>query len=339
MGNVLELFEQRVVLNYLRAVEYPDLALESLFPERKQPGLKFTQIQGASSTPVSATVHAFDTESEIGSRQAETRDLELFLIKRKLQLTEEQIIALESPRNEAEKSYLMNNVFNDVDVLVQGVRARVEAMRGEALANGKIVIKENNLNLVVDYGVPLANQEALSGTDLWSHADSDPYADMLRWSQALGSSPTKALTSQKILMTLLMHPLTKAALGKGESGIVTIRDLNAFLGELGLPVIATYDKSYRLQKADGTYESKRYFPENKFVMFSDSTLGETVYGPTAEEIRLTRDPSIEITMEDKVLAMVYEESVDPVGTWTKAVATAIPSFPSANEVFQAQPID
>lgn len=339
MGNVLELFEQRVVLNYLRAVEYPELALESLFPERKQPGLKFTQIQGASSTPVSATVHAFDTESEIGSRQAETRDLELFLIKRKLQLTEEQIIALESPRNEAEKSYLMNNVFNDVDVLVQGVRARVEAMRGEALANGKIVIKENNLNLVVDYGVPLANQEALSGTDLWSHADSDPYADMLRWSQTLGSSPTKALTSQKILMTLLMHPLTKAALGKGESGIVTIRDLNAFLGELGLPVIATYDKSYRLQKADGTYESKRYFPENKFVMFSDSTLGETVYGPTAEEIRLTRDPSIEITMEDKVLAMVYEESVDPVGTWTKAVATAIPSFPSANEVFQAQPID
>lgn len=339
MGNVLELFEQRVVLNYLRAVEYPDLALESLFPERKQPGLKFTQIQGASSTPVSATVHAFDTESEIGSRQAETRDLELFLIKRKLQLTEEQIIALESPRNDAEKSYLMNNVFNDVDVLVQGVRARVEAMRGEALANGKIVIAENNLSLEVDYGVPEDHQEVLTLTDRWTESTSDPYEDMLRWSQVLGTSPTKALTSQKILMTLLRHPLTKAALGKGESGIVTISDLNAFLGELGLPKIATYDAMYRFQKADGTYETKRYFPENKFVMFSDSTLGETVYGPTAEEIRLTRDPSIQITMQDKVLAMIYEESVDPVGTWTKAVATAIPSFPLANEVFQAKPID
>lgn len=339
MGNILELFEQRTVLNYLREVQYPELALESLFPERKQPGLKFTQIQGASQTPVAATVHAFDTESEIGSRQAETRDLELFLIKRKLQLTEEQIIALESPRNEAEKKYLMSNVFNDVDTLVQGVRARAEAMRGEALADGKITIKENNLNLVVDYGVPVAHKEALTGTDAWSHADSDPYEDMLRWSQALGTAPTRALTSQRILMTLLRHPLTKAALGKGDSGIVTRADLNAFLGELGLPQIATYDAMYRVQKADGTYESKRYFPEKKFVMFSDSTLGETVYGPTAEEIRLTRDPSIEIKMTDKILAMVYEESVDPVGTWTKAVATAIPSFPTAAEVFQAQPIE
>ena len=339
MANVLELFEQRIVLDYLRGVEHPPLALESLFPERKQPGLKFTQVQGASSTPVSATVHAFDTESEIGSRQAETRDLELFLIKRKIQLNEEQIIALETPRNQAEKDYMMNYVFNDVDTLVRGVRARIEAMRGEALANGKIVIKENNLNLVVDYNVPVDNQEALTSTDAWTHADSDPYEDILRWSQTLGTAPTRALTSQKILMTLLRHPLTKAALGKGASGIVTRQDLNAFMTELGLPQIATYDEMYRFQKADGTYESKRYFPEKKFVMFSDAMLGETIFGPTAEEIRLTRDPSIEITMQDKVLAMVYEESVDPVGTWTKAVATAIPSFPAASEVFQAQPIE
>ncbi|MEG0451276.1 MAG: major capsid protein, partial [Lysinibacillus sp.] len=75
-----------------------------------------------------------------------------------------------------------------------------------------------------------------------------------------------------------------------------------------------------------------------FVMFGDGAMGETLFGPTAEENRLTRDPSIETSKIGNVLAMVYEENVDPVSTWTKAVATAIPSFPAADEVFQAQPI-
>ena len=55
-----------------------------------------------------------------------------------MQLKEEDIIALENPRNSAEQQYLMREVYNDIDVLVQGVRARVEAMRMEALATGKI---------------------------------------------------------------------------------------------------------------------------------------------------------------------------------------------------------
>lgn len=109
MPTILDIFNQRTMLDYLRNVEQPTFALEELFPERKQLDLKFTQLQGAGNLPVAATVHAFDTEAEIGSREAEARDLELFLIKRKLQLKEEQIIALESPRSEAEKKYLMKD--------------------------------------------------------------------------------------------------------------------------------------------------------------------------------------------------------------------------------------
>ena len=37
----------------------------------------------------------------------------------------------------------------------------------------------------------------------------------------------------------------------------------------------------------------------------------------------------------KILAMVYDETLDPVGTWEKAVATVIPSLNCADEIFQA----
>ena len=70
-------------------------------------------------------------------------------------------------------------------------------------------------------------------------------------------------------------------------------------------------------------------------MFGDGPLGRTLYGPTPEEVRIINDPAINVKNIGKVLAMVYETSVDPVATWSKAVATAMPSFPSAGEVFQA----
>ncbi|WP_416144910.1 major capsid protein [Planococcus koreensis] len=339
MPTVLDLFEQKEVLNYLQNRSYAPFLGESLFPERKTQSLEFDLIKGAGRMPVVASIHGFDTESEIGSREASKMALEAALIKRKMQLTEREIIALESPRNAAEQTYMMQNVYNDIDVLVQGVRARVEVMRMEALSKGTITLDENNLDAVVDYGVPAENKEALAGTDLWTAPESDPIGDITRWVNSLATRPTRALTSNAVLSALLTHTKVLGAMFGNNSGRIASRgEFNAFLSTHDLPAIATYDAKYRKQAKNGTYTQHRYFPNNAFVMFNDGALGETLFGPTAEEIRLMRDPSIETSKVGNVLAMVYEENVDPVSTWTKAVATAIPSFPAADEVFQAQPI-
>jgi hypothetical protein len=340
MPNILELFNQREILNYLQSREFPALLGETLFPEIKRQSLEFDQIKGAKRIPVVASVHAFDTEAEIGSREASKQALELALIKRKIQLNEKDIIALEKPRDNAEQQYLMQNVFNDIDVLVAGVKARVEAMRMEVLAKGTITLAENGLSAVINYGVPEENKEALSGTALWTDtANSDPIGDLERWADELDGQATRALTSNSVLTALMKHPKIIAALyGSGSQRVPTRQDLNSFLTQHDLPVIGVYNQKYRKQNANGSYSTQRYFPSNKFVMFGDGALGETIYGPTAEEIRLTRDPAIETSIIGNVLAMVYEEGKDPVATWTKAVATALPSFPAADEVFQAQPI-
>jgi hypothetical protein len=175
MPNVLDLFNQKEVLNYLQNREYAPLLGATLFPEVKKQSLEFELIKGAGRTPVVASVHGFDTESEIGSREASKMAMELALIKRKLQLTEKEIVALESPRNNAEQQYLMQNVYNDIDVLVAGVNARIEQMRMEVLAKGTVTLAENGLDLVIDYGVPSENKEALAGAELWT----DPTSDQL----------------------------------------------------------------------------------------------------------------------------------------------------------------
>lgn len=339
MPTIMELFTQNEVLSYVRDREYKPLLGETLFPERKQPSLKLDQLSGGSRIPIAASIHDFDTEAEIGSRIANKQELELSLIKRKIQLKETDIIALENPRTKAEQDYLVGQVYNDIDQLVAGVRARVEAMRMEVLASGQVTVKENGLNFTLDYHVPDEHKEALTGTNVWTNGNSDPLADIERWIDALDTKPTRALTSRKIYRALATHPKIIAAIfGKDSGRVVSQADLDAFMETHGYPVIRTYDEKYKVQEANGTYTTKKYFPENKFAMFNDDLLGETLYGPTAEETRLTRDPAVDTSLVGNVLASVYDETRDPVGTWTKAVATALPSFAAADEVFQAQPI-
>lgn len=339
MPTIMELFTQNEVLSYVRDREYKPLLGETLFPERKQPSLKLDQLSGGSRIPIAASIHDFDTEAEIGSRISNKQELELSLIKRKMQLKETDIIALENPRTPAEQAYLVGQVYNDIDSLVQGVRARVEAMRMEVLAAGQVTVKENGLNFTLDYHVPTEHKEALTGTNVWTNENSDPLADIERWIDALDTKPTRALTSRKIYRALATHPKIIAAIfGKDSGRVVSQADLDAFMETHSYPVIRTYDEKYKVQEANGTYTTKKYFPENKFAMFNDDLLGETLYGPTAEETRLTRDSAVDTSLVGNVLASVYDETRDPVGTWTKAVATALPSFAAADEVFQAQPI-
>lgn len=332
--SVLELFSQKEVLNYLKDRKFPALMGAELFPEVKKQSLEFDVLTNASRTPVIASVHGFDTESEIGQREAEKRAVELALIKRKMQLKEKEIIALESPRNDAERQALMKDVYNDFDNLVQSVYARVEKMRMDVVANGVITLDENELSATIDYGVPIENKA--TAVD-WDAETSNPINDMIAWAGKLDQMPGRVITSNTILAKILSNKnVVNALFGKDSTRIASVGELNTYLESLKLPKIYTYDQKYRKLEKDGTYSKHRYFPENKFVMLPSETLGETVYGPTAEEIRLQRNPSVDVKLVGKVFACMYEEGLDPVSTWEKAVATALPTLSCADEIFQAE---
>jgi hypothetical protein len=210
--SVLELFNQKEVLNYLKERKFPAMMGEELFPEVKKQSLEFEVLTNASKTPVIASVHGFDTESEIGQREAEKKAIELALIKRKMQLKEKEIIALESPRNDAERQALMKDVYNDFDNLIESVRARVEKMRMDVIANGVITLDENELNATIDYGVPTENK--VTNVD-WSSDTANPINDMIAWANKLDQMPGRVITSNTILAKILSNKnVVNALFGK-----------------------------------------------------------------------------------------------------------------------------
>jgi len=340
MPDVLELFNEKTVLNYLKDRQLEPMFGERLFPEVKHDTLEFEYLVGASNLPVAAKIHAFDTEAEIGSVEFNEQGLEAAYIKKKYQITEKDLIALQFPRTPGEQKTLMGKIFNVIDRAVADVRSRKEIMRMQALADGQLALPmEGGGTLTINYHVPNTHKEALAGNALWSAETADIIGDIQRWVDALDEKPTRALTSTTILSHILRNSKVIAALfGKDSGRIATLADLNAFMRSHGLPAIATYDAKYRTQAANGTYTTERYFPENKFVLFGDTALGETLHGPTPEESRMLRQGNEQVQNVGNIIAMIFEEGLDPVSTWAKAAATAIPSFPEANNVFQAQPI-
>lgn len=340
MPDILELFDHKTVLSYLKERKLTPYLGETLFPEVKHDTLEFEYLVGASNLPVAAKIHAFDTEAEIGSVEFGEQGLEAAYIKKKYQIKEKDLIALQFPRTPQEQQVLMGRVFNLIDRAVADVRAQKEIMRMQALSSGELSLAmEGGETLTIDYKVPDEHKEALSGTAYWNLDTADIIGDVTRWSEALDEKPTRALTSTKIISQILRNSKIIGALfGKDSGRVATLADLNAFMKSHNLPTIAAYDAKYRVQNANGTYTTQRYFPENKFVMFGDSALGETLHGPTPEESRLLRQGNEQVTNVGNVIGMIFEEGLDPVSTWAKAAATAIPSFPEANNVFQAQPI-
>lgn len=336
MPSVEELLSYKELIDYTKTRTPQKKVLEELFPARKTEALEIRMIKGANNLPVSASIHAFDTETEIDQREGTGYDIaELALIKRKRKLSEKEIIRLEQPRNDAEEREAVQRIYNDVDDLQDSVLTRAEAMRGEALSTGKLVINENGYKAEIDYAVP-ANHKS---TFTWSDGTSDILLNMdsavNRIVSDTGFTPTRALTSKRNLNILLRdEKIRKAVFGVNSDRLLSRQELNSFLQTQGLPQVAIYDAKYRVLTAKGTYATKRYFTESAYVFMPDGNMGETLFGLTAEELELRKKPDVELAEIGNVVIEQYA-TYDPVAKWIKAVATALVTFPCADQVFIA----
>lgn len=335
MARLEEVFNTEELINYFKDRQVTPMLGESLFPERKIQDIEFDMILGTGGLPVSAEVHAYDTETQLASREAIEKGVaSLALIKRKIKIAEKEIIKINNPRTNAELTFVLEQLYNDAEKMTDSVKVRVEAMRMELLSTGKIAIDENGVNVTIDYKVPTGNQKKFT----WKAPTTDtPLDDLTSLADAVeaesGSRPTRALTSRKLVKTICnCDSVRKAIYGVNSDKIVTLAVLNELLVQLDLPQIVVYEGKYKKEGAKG-FTTVRYFPENCIAMFGAETLGETIYGLTAEEVKLIGDGKMEETsmLDNKIFVGTYTD-IDPVGEFTKAAATALPTLPHGEEL-------
>ncbi len=278
-----------------------------------------------------AFVRSWDTESPIGSRQGVERILgELPPISKKIRLGEEERLRLRALER-GNNNQLVDAIFDDAANMARAVAARIEMFRGEALWAASLTINENGVQQTIPFG-RAAGHTVAPGT-LWSvTATATPIQDEQAWMTTYtdenGVAPGLALTSTRVVNYLLLNAQYRSM--AAQNGItpafLSLNGLNQIRATYGLPPIVKYDVKTRVS---GT--ATRVIPDDKFIYLppAGEPLGRTFFGTTAESLELVGAQQISVDQAPGLVAVV-EKTFDPVATWTKAAAIALPVLVNPN---------
>ena len=310
-----------------------DSILDQLVPNEKTQNIEQAYIRAKKNQYTQmAEVHAEDTEAKIATRAPfSVEAVKKFLIKEKIALNEEYArLADELKDNSVVRDY----IFNDAGNMSDRVRTRTLAMKGEMISTGKVTVKENNLNITVDFKVPAGNFSSVSWATAGSRDILGDIKTVVDNANSKGYKLTRAVTSSTIMSLIQMDANIRSALyGANATKIPSVNEVNAFLYEQFGVRFVTFDDMYIYETATGVRRTNRYIPENKICFFGGAvteTIGKGLYGITPEE----RNARLNVSQSKNIYIMntIWDEN-DPVATWTKASAMFVPVLADPDNLF------
>ncbi|MGQ0774555.1 MAG: major capsid protein [Pseudonocardiales bacterium] len=333
--------EPVALTGYVRAA-FRDLpinrfALAGFLPNRLIDDLDYRISRGGGGLAEAASFRAWDTESPLIKRPGFTRiQGELPPISLKSRLGEyDRLRTRRAPDTQVREA-----ILTDTDRLVRGIAARMELARGEALADAKVTLAENGLQLSVDFARK-ATHSVVAAT-LWSNPAATPITDLLAWQEVYvatnGEPPGTLLVSNRLFAFLMKNAEIRNLVfpGANQPSLVTRTSVNEALAAFGLPSLTTYD----VQVVNTSGNTQRVIPDNVLLMLPAATgadnpagtqLGGTLWGTTAESL----EPEFGLTGNEPGLVAGSYSDKDPVALWTKAAAIGLPVVVNPDLSFRA----
>jgi hypothetical protein len=347
MVMITDLVDPQELLGYAREAEMDAnrnrFVLSNYLPNDNTPDgeLEFKVTRGNFRDEDAALVRAWDTEASIASRQGVEQLMgEVLPVSRKIRLGEEDRLrrrGLERGLSPAQNTALTDKIYDDAAKMARAVAARFELMRGEVLEKATLTINENGVAPpVVDFGRK-AGHTVTAGV-LWSDlTNGDPVANMRTWIQTYidsnGVAPAFALTSTQVISYLTQSAKVRAyAAGVGGTpGLITVDTVNQIFTAFGLPPMIPYDATVRVGGV-----ATRPIAATKVILMppSDEPLGATLFGTTAEALKLAEARLIDQDQAPGMVSVPMEEE-DPVATWTLATAVGFPALVNPDLTFTA----
>lgn len=319
--------------------------IDGLFGDTKTDNLvaEWESIANEYQIPVMAQFHAFDTESQKTFRvPIDTHNIEKGLIKVKINQSERmRALTRAGVQNDAMFDY----VINDGIRLADQVFTRSKVAKNELMATGKVTIKENDLNLTVDYGVPSANTAYT--LDFGASASEDiatQIQGIIDDATDKGVTINGMLTSKANITKLRKDASLQVSIGgaSAEGQLIRRTALDAYFEEeFGINTIITNDLTYGKSARIGAngrpvISTARYFPQNKITFFASNPggkLGTGLWGnpPEVDDFQIKVGSS---GVSPYVFVSQWFEQ-DPHVLWTKASALFMPVLYNPDSLFIA----
>ena len=345
--NVMGLIPNEDWLNVGFNVTRPNDPIDGLFGDEKTDNItaRWEYIASEFQVPMMAQFHGFDTEANTTFRvPIDNRNIEKGLIKVKINQSERMRTLL---RAGVQNDQMYDYVMNDGIRLADEVFTRTKVAKNELMATGQVTIKENDLNLTVDYGVPAAQKQYT--LDFSGSAQTDILAQIqaiIDAATAKGLTITGFMCGKSFLTKLRKNAAVQTAIGGaiGAGALVRNSALSAFLSEeFGINQIVVndlqYGASHKINKTTGrpTIITKRYFPDNKvtfFVTNPGGKLGTGLWGDPPE-VDLGQFYETQGNSVSPYVFVTQKAEWDPAVIWTKASGLFIPVLYNPESLFIA----
>jgi hypothetical protein len=340
MPLVLDLADPQELAGYVRGIQLEEernrYQLAAYLPNRNIDEIEYRITSGSLRDPDVAPFRAWDTEAPIGSRQGLTRIMgELPPLSKKMRLGEEERLRRRM-LDTGDSQPLVDAIYDDAGQLTRSVTGRIELARGEALETAALAINENGVVQTVTFGrkaghtVTAAIKWDVPGTAV-------PIADLRSWVQTYidsnGTAPAFGLTSTQVISALMLVAEIRALATNisGVPALVTLATVQSVFAAFGLPPMVPYDTTVRVAGV-----ATRVTNAKKVTLMppAGEPLGNTLFGTTAEAITLAEARAISNDQVPGMMATVHNMD-DPVSTWTKVAAIALPVLPNPDLTFTA----
>lgn len=349
-NNILGFIPEEEWLDMGFQVNRPNDPIDTLFNDDKTDNLvaRWQSIASEYQIPVMAQFHGFDTEAQTTFRvPVDNHNIEKGLIKVKINQSE-RMRAL--TRAGVQNDEMYDYVINDGVRLADQVVTRTKVAKNELMATGKITIKENNLDLSVDYGVPSDN---LGKTLDFGAGASATIPDQI---QAIVDAATDAGVTLNGILTAKRNVnklrgdanIQKAINGNYSVGALVSRSaLEAYLeDEFGISQIITNDLTYG---ASATINSsgrpvvatRRYFPANKVSFFATNPGGRMGIGLWGNPPEVDAGQFMKVSQSGQSPYVYISQWMekDPAVLWTKASGLFMPVLYNPNSLYVASVIE
>lgn len=341
-NNILGFIPQEEWLDMGFQVTRPNDPVDSLFGDDKTDNLvaAWQSIADEYQIPVMAQFHGFDTEAQTTFRApVDSHNIEKGLIKVKINQSERMRALLRAGvRNDQMYDYVINDGVRLADQVV----TRTKVAKNELMATGQVTIKENNLNLTVDYGVPAAHK----AFTLNLHPDADIDAQIqaiIDYATDHGITLTGIMTSKKNITKMRKNAGLQTAIGGNiAAGALIARSaLEAHLeDEFGISRIVESDLTYGASATIGSdgrpiIKQRRYFPVDKITFFATNPGGRMGIGLWGNPPEVDAGQFMEVSTSGQSPYVYISQWMekDPAVLWTKASSLFMPVLYNPNSLF------
>lgn len=303
---------------------------EMYFPNKVTDDYSIKWVVGAESAPVAVVASNLDTDPLKRDREGfEARKAEMVFFREALTLTETQRKELDIAfrLGDVEFNRALALVFNDIVNAIKGARASVEKMRMELLATGKIGIRENGVDVLLDYKL---KENQVVAADM-----TKPITMLKKYRKAYydlnQEYPEDMIISSKLLdewaETQEVKDLLKNVVFSTPQLGFDGEDLARFIGtHFGINVQVN-DKTYLTAR---NKVATKFYPEDRFTFLPHREIGDTYFGTTPE---MLDNKFIDTTVVDDGISISEQETThSPLRKDTVVSFTTLPSAPLANKL-------